>query len=104
MESVNLATVKQAPAESMVQTGECFQRLIAFLADNYDPVQPLLFSKLDIKDGFGRLAFNDEYNWKFCYVLPQTMPVTNIGDSLIAVHNCIQMGWFESPPFFCDAS
>ena len=62
MESVNLATVKQAPAESMVQTGECFQRLIAFLADNYDPVQPLLFSKLDIKDGFGRLAFNDEYN------------------------------------------
>lgn len=34
MESVNSATVKQAPAESMVQLGNCVQRLIALLADN----------------------------------------------------------------------
>jgi len=34
MESVNSATVKQAPAESMVQLGNCVQRMISLLADN----------------------------------------------------------------------
>ena len=70
MQSVNSATIKQASAESMlVQLGQCVQRIIALLADNYDPNQPFLFSKLDIKDGFWRLAVSDENAWNFCYVL-----------------------------------
>ena len=32
------------------------------------------------------------------------MLVTNIGDPLIVLPNCLQMGWGESPPFFCAAS
>jgi hypothetical protein len=104
MESVNSATVKQAPAESMVQLGNCVQRIIALLADNYDPSQPFLFSKLDIKDGFWRMAVNEEDAWNFCYVLPQAEAVTNIEDILIVVPSCLQMGWCESPPFFCAAS
>ena len=104
MESVNSATVKQAPAESMVQLGNCVQRLIALLADNYDPAQPFLFSKLDIKDGFWRMAVSNEDAWNFCYVLPQFEPVHNIEDVRIVVPNCLQMGWCESPPFFCAAS
>ena len=102
--SVNDATVKLAPAESMVQLGQCVQRLIALLADNYDPTTPFRFAKLDIKDGFWRLAVNDKDAWAFCYVLPQFTPVTNIEDTLIVVPNCLQMGWCESPPFFCAAS
>ena len=104
MQSVNSATVKQAPAESMVQLGQCVQRIIALLADNYDPDQPFLFSKLDIKDGFWRLAVSDENAWNFCYVLPSFEPVADIDDTLIVVPNCLQMGWCESPPFFCAAS
>ena len=104
MESVNSATVKQAPAESMVQLGNCVQRIIALLADNYDPSQPFLFSKLDIKDGFWRMAVSEDDAWNFCYVLPQSAPVTNIEDILIVVPSCLQMGWCESPPFFCAAS
>jgi len=79
-ESVNSATVKQAPAESMIQLGQCVQRLIALLADNYDPDQPFLFSKLDIKDGFWRMAVNDENAWNFCYVLPSDDPNIDIDD------------------------
>jgi len=104
MESVNSATVKQAPAESMVQLGYCVQRLVALLADNYDPSQPFLFSKLDIKDGFWRMAVSEEDAWNFCYVLPQEQPVTRTDDILIVVPSCLQMGWCESPPFFCAAS
>lgn len=104
MESVNSATVQQAPAESMIQLGQCVQRLIAFLADNYNPEQPFLFSKLDIKDGFWRMAVNDENAWNFCYVLPSDDHNDDIDDILIVVPNCLQMGWCESPPFFCAAS
>jgi len=97
MESGNTATVKQAPAESMVQLGNCVQQIIALLADNYDPSQPFLLSKLDIKDGFWRMAVNEEDAWNFCYVLPQAEPVTNIEDILIVVPSCLEMGWCESP-------
>ena len=51
MPSVNSETVKQAPAESMVQLGRSLQRIIALMADNYNPAAPFLFAKLDIKDG-----------------------------------------------------
>lgn len=50
--SVNSATKLQAPAEAMMQLGHCVKRIIATLADNYDPEKPFAFSKLDIKDGF----------------------------------------------------
>lgn len=104
LESVNSATVKLAPAESMIQLGNCIQRLVALLADNYDPDQPFLFAKLDIKDGFWRMAVNEEDAWNFCYVLPTNNPNCALEDIEIVVPNCLQMGWCESPPFFCAAS
>jgi len=63
-----------------------------------------MFSKLDIKDGFWRMAVNDENTWNFCYVLPSDDPNIDIDDIKIVVPNCLQMGWCESPPFFCAAS
>ena len=70
MESVNSATVKMTPAESMIQLRHFFQRLISILADNYDPKNPFMFSELDIKYGFWRMAVSNDA-WNFCYVLPQ---------------------------------
>ena len=105
LESVNSATVKQAPAEAMVQLGNCVKRLVATLADNYNPEKPFYFAKLDIKDGFWRMAVADEDAWNFCYVLPAQSPgVTNLDDIQIVIPNSLQMGWCESPPFFCAAS
>ncbi len=104
MQSVNSATVKQAPAESMVQLGNCIQRIVDILARNYDPNHPFKFAKLDIKDGFWRMAVSAEDAWNFCYVLPVPHPTGNIDDTLLVVPSCLQMGWCESPPFFCAAS
>jgi len=50
--SVNDSTVRQAPAESMVQLGKCHKRIVATLARHYDPHHPFTFAKIDLKDGF----------------------------------------------------
>lgn len=104
LNSVNSATKLQAPYEAMVQLGNCVQRLIKTLANNYDPEKPFAFSKLDIKDGFWRIAVSDEDAYNFCYVLPTVDPLEDIGEAEIVIPNSLQMGWNESPPYFCAAT
>lgn len=87
--SVNSATKKQAPAEAMVQLGECVKRIIATLAENYDPNHPFVFSKIDIKDGFWRMAVSDEAAWNFCYVMPTEDPLENLDEAEIIVPNSL---------------
>ena len=102
--SVNETTTKLAKPESMVQLGLSLKRIISTMVDNYDPAVPFRFSKLDIKDGFWRCAVNDEDAWNFCYVLPSLHQTNDINDTEIVVPNSLQMGWCESPPFFCSSS
>ena len=75
MKSVNSETLKQAPAESMIQLVQCVQWLITIPADSYDKNTPFKFVKLDIKDSFCRLAVSNTYSWNLCYVLPQANKV-----------------------------
>ena len=57
-------------------------------------------AKWDIKDGFWRLDCEEGEEWNFAYVLPQPegAPVK------LVVPTSLQMGWIESPPYFCAAS
>ena len=57
-------------------------------------------AKWDIKDGFWRLDCEKGEEWNFAYVLPQKegAPVK------LVVPTSLQMGWIESPPYFCAAS
>jgi hypothetical protein len=102
--SVNETTTKLAKAEAMVQLGQSLKRLIAHMADNYNKQKPFLFAKLDIKDGFWRCAVNDNDAWNFCYVLPSLQKNIPMDDIELVVPNSLQMGWCESPPFFCSSS
>ena len=102
--SVNANTIPQALPQSMVQLGNTVHRLIHRMATHYSPSHPFKFTKLDIKDGFWRLAVNDVDAWNFCYVLPASTPSSNLDDTEIVVPNSLQMGWCESPPLFCSAS
>ena len=101
---VNETTVKKAPQESMAQLGLCLKRLVALMADNYDPQKPFVFSKLDIKDGFWRMRVSNKEAWNFCYALPTVKPIINDDDIEIVVPNSLQMGWCESPPLFCTGT
>ena len=58
-----------------------------------------MFSKLDIKDSFWRMTCAEGEEWNFAYVLPNSS-----GEPIqIVVPSALQMGWAESPPFFCAA-
>ncbi len=103
-ESVNSGTRKQAPPSAMRQLGHCVRRIIAMMADHFDTNLPFYFAKLDVKDGFWRMAVNDEDAWNFCYVLPSLNDTKDIDEIEIVVPNSLQMGWSESPPYFCAAS
>ena len=104
--SVNDTTKKQAPAKAMNELGNVIKRILATVEDRRqsDPHVEFMFAKLDIKDGFWRLVVNADDAWNFCYVIPNETADTPLDDTKIVVPNNLQMGWCESPPFFCAAS
>ena len=104
--SVNDTTLKQAPETAMTELGNVLRRIIRTLADGQIKNKTFMFAKLDIKDGFWRLIVNDVDAWNFCYIIPRDTSTkhTNMDDLQIVVPNCLQMGWCESPAFFCAAS
>ena len=102
--SVNQGTNKLSPQKSMAQLGWVIRHIVTTMANNYNTKHPFLFSKCDIKDGFWRLSVNHHDAWNFCYVLPPKKPGTSIDELEIVIPHALQMGWAESPPFFCAAT
>ena len=50
------------------------------------------------------MVVGDDDAWNFCYAIPNQDPTASKDDIRIVVPNSLQMGWCESPPFFCAAS
>ena len=70
--SVNeLTDETAAPNESMDELGHVLGRIIYAAATDPTDAGPILFCKLDIKDGFWRMAVPEDDELQFCYVLPQ---------------------------------
>eukprot|EP00957_Ditylum_brightwellii_P187030 14244013-Ditylum_brightwellii.AAC.1 len=61
---------------------------------------------MDVKDGFWQLIVNKEDVWNFCYVLPPQdgSEITNLDKVELVVPLSIQVGWTESPLYFCTSS
>jgi hypothetical protein len=97
--SVNDTTEKTAPAGAIDQIGECLARIIHAFA-GADEDAKIFMAKWDIKDGFWRMDCEAGEEWNFAYVLPQEAgkPTT------LVVPTSLQMGWVESPPYFCAAT
>jgi hypothetical protein len=71
------------------------------MALSKDEAAPFMFSKVDLKDGYWRMAVNAEDAWNFACVLPGGKP----GDPVqLVIPDALQTGWLESPPFFCAAT
>ena len=62
-------TVKTSPQQSMGHLGSTLKWLITLMADNYDLEFPLIFTKLDIAEGFWWLVVSHLQVWNFCCVL-----------------------------------
>ena len=98
--SVNEATVHMAPEEAMDQIGQVLPRIIEAMASAPLDGGDIMLSKLDISNGFWQMTYADGEEWKFACVLPNKPG----GPVEIIVLSALQMGWAESPPFFCAAS
>ncbi len=95
-ESMNNSTVLAALPEVVKEIGKVFPWLLQYMQDTPEGLH-ILFSKLDISNGFWHLVVWEADNFNFAYVLPQQAgkPVR------IVVPSAVQMGWVESPPLFC---
>ena len=102
LESVNEASDKSlAPQEAMYELGNVIPRIIWSMALTKDMSTPFLFSKVDLKDGYWRMAVSEQDAWNFAYVLPGR----TAGEPIqLVIPDALQMGWSESPPFFCAAT
>ena len=97
--AVNDTTTKTAPQGACDQIGHALKRLIHAFAEA-DEDAKIFMAKWDIKDGFWRLNCQEGEEWNFAYVLPQPegQPIR------LVIPTSLQMGWIESPPYFCTAS
>ena len=102
LESVNDSSDKNlAKQEAMYELGNVIPRIIWTMALSKDKTTPFLFTKVDLKDGYWRMAVNEVDAWNFAYVLPGAGPDDPIQ---LVIPDALQMGWSESPPFFCAAT
>ncbi len=95
-ENVNESTVLKALSEVVKEIGKVFPHLLQYVRNTPEGLH-ILFSKLDISDGFWRLVVQEADSYNFAYFLLQ-----QDGEPIqIVVPSAVQMGWVESPPLFC---
>ncbi len=88
-----------APKGALDQSGHALSRIIHAFAEAKEDAK-IFMAKWNIKDGFWRMDCKAGEEYNFAYVLPQEdgKPVT------LVVPASLQMGWVESPPYFCAAT
>jgi hypothetical protein len=97
--SINSTTVRTAPKGAIDQLGHPLACIIHAFAETEDDAR-IFMAKWDIKDGFWRTDEEEGAKWNVAYVLPQSPG----RPSYLVVPTSLQMGWVESPPFFCAES
>jgi hypothetical protein len=97
LESVNDSSDKSlAQQEAMFELGNVIPGIIWTIALSKDTTTPFMFSKIDLKDGYWRMAVNKTDVWNFAYVLPGAGPH---GPIQLVIPDALQKGWSKSPPF-----
>jgi hypothetical protein len=99
LDAVNDITEKMALGGAIDQTEECLTCIIHAFAKANDNNR-IFMSNWDVKDRFWRMNWRAGEEWNFTYVLPQPPgePVQ------LVVLTLLQIGWVESPPYFCVAT
>ena len=96
---VNGDTLQLAPPEAM-QFGRALKRVLQRIYKANPKFGPVYLSKIDISDGFYRIAVRTEDAPKLAVLFP-----TREGEPpLVGIPLVLPMGWCESPPSFCVAT
>ena len=97
--SVNDTTAELAPLAPVKGLGNVLGRVVDFMAQ-VPKDEVVMFSKIDLSDGFWRMIVSDEQKWNFAYVLPDIPGAP----TRLVIPSALQMGWAQSPGFFCAAT
>jgi hypothetical protein len=97
--AVNDTTTPLAPEKPVNELGKVLLRIFDFMLE-VPAGETINFSKIDLSDGFWRMVVEAEDAWNFAYVLPDP-PGSPIR---LVVPHALQMGWTQSPAFFCSAT
>ena len=95
-DSVNATTHRLAPTEPVKEIGNVLPLLFHFMASTPED-QEIPLSKVDLFNGFWRLLVEPAQKWNACSVIPDP-PVAR---TRVVVPSALQMGWAESPAYFC---
>jgi hypothetical protein len=95
-QSVNDSTVLTASTVPVKEIGKVLPRHLKYMRDTPAGLH-ILFSKLDISDGFWRLVVKEADAFNFAFVLPQPAGKP----CRVVIPEAVQMGWVESPSLFC---
>jgi hypothetical protein len=97
--SVNSTTATLSPDYPIMEIGRVLPRLLGFMVA-VPAEETIMFGKIDLSDGFWHMLVRDVDKWNFAYVLPGTtsQPMR------IVIPHALQMGWTESPGYFCAAT
>jgi hypothetical protein len=78
------------------ELGNVLPRILDFMA-SVPAAEHIHFAKMDLADGYWRMVVESKARWNFAYVMPTTP-----GQPLqLVVPWALQMGWNESPAYFC---
>jgi hypothetical protein len=94
--SVNDTTVRLALEALVKELGNLLPRIFDFMVD-VPADEHIHFAKMDLADGYCSMVVEPESRWNFAYVMP-----SHPGEPLeLVVPSALQMGWNESPAYFC---
>ena len=88
-----------APEKAVKQLGKILPRLFEYLLEAL-AATPILFSKIDLSDGFWRMKVPKDQKWNIAYVIPDKEGERTI----IVVPSALHMGWCQSPAFLCTGT
>jgi hypothetical protein len=92
--SVDSTTIQQSPDYPVKELGRVLPRLLAFMYC-VPCEEVIMFTKINLSDGFWRMLVRESDKWNFAYVIPGAAdePVRLI------IPHALQMGWTESPGY-----
>jgi hypothetical protein len=94
--SVNDTAVRLAPEGPVKELGNVLPRILDFMA-SVPAGEHIHFSKMDLADGYWRMVVEPDAPWNFAYVMPSAP-----GEPIrLVIPRALQMGWNESPAYFC---
>jgi hypothetical protein len=96
-EAVNETTAPVCDQRAIKAIGNVLKSFF-FMMFEVDPHLIILFSKIDLSDGFWRMVVQLGAEFNFAYVVPGPGPLR------LALPTALQMGWKNSPGFFCTAT